>query len=250
MVKTTLADIVAVEVQALHDLCVPETLVMYASSYGITIDCRMNIKKGSMQVIYHFSDAVLSRFGDNGISFFEHTPALQIYSAESTICCQIQQLSETLLNTSLQGLQRQIFTEAIALQVLLAAYPKSEQSNDLPCYQCKFLNNPTEKQKILQARVLTLIHISQPMSIPQLARAVHINECYLKKGFKEMFGSSIFDFVQQERIKKAKLMLQQHIAIQHIAIELGYANTANFTNAFKKLTGYAPSEWLRLQTVS
>jgi AraC-like DNA-binding protein len=96
----------------------------------------------------------------------------------------------------------------------------------------------------MQARVILMINLSEPPTIPQLARAVHINDCYLKKGFKEMFGCAIFDFIQQEKIKKAKQLLRQNAhSIQHIALELGYSNTSNFTNAFKKMTSLAPSEW-------
>ncbi|MBL7753363.1 MAG: helix-turn-helix transcriptional regulator, partial [Chitinophagaceae bacterium] len=64
------------------------------------------------------------------------------------------------------------------------------------------------------------------------------------KGFRELFGSSVYDFVQQERIRKAKLFLQEgRYSIQEIALELGFSNTSNFTNAFKRLTGQAPSSW-------
>jgi len=91
-----------------------------------------------------------------------------------------------------------------------------------------------------------MINLPDPPTIPSLARMVHINECYLKKGFKEMFGTSVFDFVQQERIIKAKQLLRknQH-AIQDIALELGYSNASNFTNAFKKITSKSPSDWIK-----
>jgi AraC-type DNA-binding domain-containing proteins len=62
-----------------------------------------------------------------------------------------------------------------------------------------------------------------------------------------MFGSTIYDFVQTERLKKAKIMLEngKH-SVQSIALELGFSNTSNFTNSFKKLCGYSPSEWQKI----
>jgi AraC-like DNA-binding protein len=36
------------------------------------------------------------------------------------------------------------------------------------------------------------------------------------------------------------------ISVQQIALELGYSNTSNFTNAFKKLTGLSPTEWQKI----
>jgi AraC-like DNA-binding protein len=61
-----------------------------------------------------------------------------------------------------------------------------------------------------------------------------------------MYGTSIFDFVQQQRVHKAKQILKSNkLSIQQLAHELGYSNTSNFTNAFKKMTGKAPSEWMK-----
>jgi AraC-like DNA-binding protein len=33
---------------------------------------------------------------------------------------------------------------------------------------------------------------------------VHINEQKLKNGFKELFGTTVFGFVRQQRLEKAK----------------------------------------------
>jgi len=55
-------------------------------------------------------------------------------------------------------------------------------------FQCKFLANEADREKIVKAREVLLQHIGEPLTIKELSRKVAINECYLKKGFKEMFG--------------------------------------------------------------
>jgi AraC-like DNA-binding protein len=221
--------------------------VNYYFEKGIEIICQFSIEKKSYEYNFTFSSDYLARYENHFEQSFElYANTQKKYHAQSSVCCKLNTVFESLFHNKLDGMMNAIFMESMASQILVETHSEKIEDFQLPCYSCKFLNNPTEKQKILQARVIMLINIAEPLSIPQLAKAVHINECYLKKGFKEMFGYSIFDYIQQERIKKAKLMLvQQNVSINDIAIELGYSNTSNFTNAFKKNTGFAPSEWQR-----
>lgn len=221
--------------------------VNYFIDKGIEINCQFTIDEKTIEYTFIFSAEYLARY-DNHFeqTFGFFTSSQKTFNSESSVYCKLSSVFESLFYNKLIGILNVIYLESQALQVLVETHSEKSETFELPCYRCKFLNNPTEKQKILQARVIMLINIAEPFSIPQLAKAVHINECYLKKGFKEMFGFSIFDYIQQERIKKAKKMLvQQNNSINDIAIELGYSNTSNFTNAFKKNTGFAPSEWQR-----
>lgn len=220
----------------------------YYFENSIEIKCTFTINKNQYQTIFIYTKDYLSRFETSFNQPFSLLyNSYKKFNAGSATYCKLTSVFEAIQTNKLEGTFNSIFIESQALLILLNTHSVIEERDVLPCYSCKFLNIPTEKQKILQARVLMLIHISEPLSIPQLAKAVHMNECYLKKGFKEMFGSSIFDYIQQERIKKAKqLLLNQKESINDIAIELGYSNTSNFTNAFKKNTGFAPSEWQRM----
>ena len=105
------------------------------------------------------------------------------------------------------------------------------------------MNQPLEKEKIFQAREIILQNINQPPTIPELAKQIGINQCYLKKGFKEMFKSTVYEYVMEQRMLKAKMLLSLNTqTVSQIAEEVGYSNTSNFSNAFKKYTGLYPSE--------
>ncbi|MBL7767073.1 MAG: helix-turn-helix transcriptional regulator [Chitinophagaceae bacterium] len=223
--------------------------VDYLPEHGIQMHCHFLHDQQAYGFRFFFSVDYLSRFEtsfDNPFPLW--MASSKVFDVESETFCKLKHTFTELAENTLQGVYRQIFLESKALHLLLYTHTDCEEKEDArACFKCKFLNIPSEKQKILQARVLLMINISSPPSIPQLAKAVHINDCYLKKGFREMFGSSVFDFVQQERIKKAKhLLLQTTKSILDIALELGYSNTSNFTNAYKKLTGYAPTEYQRM----
>jgi len=119
---------------------------------------------------------------------------------------------------------------------------KSCTSDLKGCESCKFLKNPYERDKISQARKFLSDNLQNPPTIPVLAKMVGINECYLKKGFKDMYETTISGFIQEQRIQKAKLLLSTtQQSITEIAEEVGFSNSSNFTNAFKNFTGVLPS---------
>jgi AraC-like DNA-binding protein len=112
-------------------------------------------------------------------------------------------------------------------------------------YQCKFLEDERGRETIAKARELLLKHIGDPITIKELARKVATNECYLKKGFKEMFGTTIFDFYQGQRMEHAKYLLyDKGLSVTDVSSLLGYSSISHFSTAFKKHTGLKPCELL------
>lgn len=161
---------------------------------------------------------------------------------ESNICCNTQMILHQIISTKYEGKYKKIFVESKALELLLCTIHFIEEIKS-PCDTCKFLNQPLEKEKIIQAREIILQNINQPPTIPELAKQIGINQCYLKKGFKEMFKSTVYEYVMEQRMLKAKMLLSLNTqTVSQIAEEVGYSNTSNFSNAFKKYTGLYPSE--------
>ena len=110
---------------------------------------------------------------------------------------------------------------------------------------CRFLAFETEREKIMDARNILDQQIDQPLTIRELARKVAINECYLKKGFKALLGKTVHDYQQDQRINKAKDLLQhQGLSVTEVANTLGYSSISHFSTAFKRVTGMKPCELL------
>lgn len=111
---------------------------------------------------------------------------------------------------------------------------------------CSFLGNVSERDKVLQARAILEEQFEQTITIRDLARKVAINECYLKKGFKAMFGKTIHEFQQELRIGKARELLQTDgYTVSDVANILGYSSISHFSTAFKKATNMKPCELLK-----
>jgi AraC-like DNA-binding protein len=112
-------------------------------------------------------------------------------------------------------------------------------------FSCKFLENEADRDKISLAREVLIQHIGEPLTIRELSRKAAINECYLKKGFKEMYGTTIFDFFQSQRMEHAKYLLyEKGLTVTEVSASLGYSSISHFSTAFKKHTGLKPCELL------
>ncbi|MEO8148925.1 MAG: AraC family transcriptional regulator [Bacteroidia bacterium] len=166
----------------------------------------------------------------------------QLPEQQHEVCCNTQMILHEIINCKLQGAFRNMFLESKALSLLLC-FQKCSTANQTDCASCKFLTKPVEKEKILKAKEIILSRLNNPPTIPELSIETGINQCYLKKGFKELFGSTVYDFVQEQRMLKAKLLLKTtDLTLSQVAEQIGFSGTGNFSSAFKKFTGIFPSE--------
>ncbi len=132
----------------------------------------------------------------------------------------------------------------LLLKTAIEALTNPDEATVMPA--CGFLNNSTEREKIFLAQKTILENISEPLTIKELARICAINECYLKKGFKAIFGKTIYEYREQTRIEMAKdLILNHQYNINEVAHQLGYASHSYFSTVFKRITGIKPCDLLK-----
>lgn len=101
----------------------------------------------------------------------------------------------------------------------------------------------TDIQKMHHVRTIIDNSWKEPCSLIDLAQQVTTNEYNLKKSFKEVFGTTIFGYLNDVKMNEAKkLLLTGNKNIAEVADIVGYKNPNHFTTAFKKYFGYVPSE--------
>lgn len=104
----------------------------------------------------------------------------------------------------------------------------------------------TDLEKVYYAKEILLANLSNPPSLTGLSKLCGLNEFKLKKYFREVFGSSVFSLLCEERLIVARqLIFQGEKNITTIAYELGYAHPQHFQRAFKKYFGVTPGSLLK-----
>ena len=90
-------------------------------------------------------------------------------------------------------------------------------------------------------------HLEEDLpSTKELAQMFGTNDFTLKQSFRDLFETSIYQFYNDERLKKARLLIEQTaIPLGNIALLAGFNNYSNFFKAFKKKFNQSPSDIIR-----
>ncbi|QEC78701.1 helix-turn-helix domain-containing protein [Mucilaginibacter ginsenosidivorax] len=130
------------------------------------------------------------------------------------------------------------YSKAIELLVLQAGAFDNSKIN-----HTRYLKSDYDKERILFARDYILDKLETPPTLMELARIAGINEFKLKKGFKEVFGTTVFGYLNEIKMELAKNdLLEKRKNATEIAFELGFSSVQHFSNAFKKKFGVSPNQ--------
>jgi AraC-like DNA-binding protein len=84
--------------------------------------------------------------------------------------------------------------------------------------------------------------LRHPWTIAELARHAGLGRRIFNAQFRRMYGVSASDYLRQSRLAAAReALLYQGLSVTEVAYSVGYANSANFSTAFRRHFGYVPS---------
>ena len=94
--------------------------------------------------------------------------------------------------------------------------------------------------------VINFIHenLTDKILINQLCRKAYMSRNNFFKWFREQFGVTPLEYINQERIKLAKqLLTNKQKSITHVSALCGFADVNYFVRIFKKLEGITPGTY-------
>ncbi|HZG84020.1 response regulator [Paenibacillus sp.] len=107
-----------------------------------------------------------------------------------------------------------------------------------------------EKRKSNRDELIRLIkayleeHVSDDLSLESVSKEIGLSTFYLSKYFKRATGVNFKEYVIQLRMERAKaLILFQNKTVQEAALAVGYQDPNYFSKAFKKYTGFSPTQF-------
>ena len=131
---------------------------------------------------------------------------------------------------------------ADSLANMLAVQLLREYSSERLPPAKQYVNSLTSKKLTL---VLDLIEsdLSEDLSLKVLAGAAGLSEYHFLRMFKQSTGLTPHQYVINQRIERAKELLQKtEMNITEIAYLLGFSTPAHFTHHFRRKTGRTPRE--------
>lgn len=116
------------------------------------------------------------------------------------------------------------------------------------CKNCLISGRDIEQEKKNDAvrSAITYIrsHLSQPITVEDLARHVGVSTYSLARGFKRTIGRTIIDTILLLRCAEAKHLIESGISVTDAAHCCGFVSPSHFTHTFKKYYNALPSHYL------
>ncbi len=151
----------------------------------------------------------------------------------------LESIAYQILNCSFEGSARDLFLEAKALEAMAHQLAHPEPTG---LSQKRTISEP-DTEKLHEARRILETEYSDPPSLLQLAHRVGLNDFKLKRGFRELFGTTVFGHVRDLRLQKARALLESgDMNVSEAAVTVGYSCFGHFAAAFKKKFGILPKE--------
>jgi len=163
-----------------------------------------------------------------------------LYSPKwGSVNTEIQLIIDQIRNNQYHGSIQQLFLVAKSMELLVQCIESYKYANAL---NRKFIKTKEDKQKIMYARDYINEHFKDPPTLTELSSIVSINAFKLKNGFKEEFGSTVFNYIDDKRLQYAKqLIMDSGKSISEIAYELGFSSPQHFSSRFKNKFGQSPN---------
>ncbi len=86
-------------------------------------------------------------------------------------------------------------------------------------------------------------NLDQKLSLKELEDLFFINKYYLCHVFKKNTGFTVFEYISNKRIMKAKQLLSRGVPVIEACYAVGFSDYSNFYKVFKRVTGIPPKQF-------
>ncbi|MBE9199243.1 MULTISPECIES: AraC family transcriptional regulator [unclassified Nodularia (in: cyanobacteria)] len=198
-------------------------------------------------------------FSSFGYEDLEHIPIslrqalmgdkLQPYYQQGEITQEMWVILSHILQCPYQGYLKQMYLESKAVE-LITLHCQQFHEEDIHNYRSP-VKDLRDVDKIYQAKEILLGNLENPPSLMELARQVGLNDFKLKRGFREVFGTSAFKYLHDYRLEKAKqLLVLGEMKVEEVAFRVGFDSRSYFASAFRKKFGLNPKQYFQHQQKS
>jgi AraC-like DNA-binding protein/ligand-binding sensor protein len=101
-----------------------------------------------------------------------------------------------------------------------------------------------EPPAITRAKTYIAEHLTEDLSLGDVAKAVNMSRFYFCKSFRKHAGINFTDYVARLRVERAKeLLLNPNLRVSEIAYEVGFQSLTHFNRVFRRIVGKAPTAY-------
>jgi AraC-like DNA-binding protein len=103
-----------------------------------------------------------------------------------------------------------------------------------------------EQQRLEVVRRLLEQSPEKDYTLNELAQRAAMSPSSLRSKFRAAYGCSVFDYLRDCRLERARGYLLEGYSVQQAAWMSGYQHATNFSTAFRRRYGFSPGDLLKL----
>jgi AraC-like DNA-binding protein len=147
---------------------------------------------------------------------------------------------QQLLNCPFGGMTRKLFLESRAMELIAYQLYQMSDARQLPTTGGQYMH-PGDRKRTELVRDILVGNLENPPGLGQLARDAGMSHPKLNRCFRQVYGMTVFEYLRNERLSRAREMLDHGLNVTEAAYAVGYESISHFSQAFKKQFGTSPS---------
>lgn len=147
-----------------------------------------------------------------------------------------------ILNSPYHGNAGRLYMESKAMELMAIQLSQMQQNGPMESEENHF--SPRNQEKICHARDLLLQDLQFPPTLAELAKQTGVSHSCLNRGFKKIYGCTVFEYLRRERLAYARELIERDPQdLSMIAYEAGFCSASHFAASFFREYGVTPSEY-------
>lgn len=212
-------------------------------SWGMNIEVNIPAKiKVSSILIHTHVDELKTLFNkeDNNFLIQKITSGNQPLLYEEIISPEIQNTAAKILSESGMNELQDFFYKLKAQELIFLFFSELLKRKDAVNYPI----NRVDVTKLYEIRDLIISDLTRPPKLEDLATTAGMSESKMNKLFKQVFGTTIYNYHQKLRMNEAAYLIKEKsISISEVGYQLGFSNLSHFTRIFEKHIGFKPKKY-------
>lgn len=163
--------------------------------------------------------------------------------------CMIASLNSAVLRESLLDVETAFSITDICVQEIETSQTEEDVVNYLCSGMFLFISHIKDERqsyhpKVRDIREYVFKHMHETIKVEDIAAAMNSNPSYLCRVFRKHTGKTIHQFIQDEKIMKARDLLRYtELSLQEISTYLGYTSQSHFGKIFREKLNMTPNEY-------
>ena len=90
-------------------------------------------------------------------------------------------------------------------------------------------------------------HLREKITLADVARQFYVSQSTITQTFRKKMDISFYQCVTQKRLIAAKALIEQNMAMETVAEQVGFTDYSSFYRAFKQEYGISPRQYRKIQ---